>query len=90
MTGPLKVPSEKNEQLEFPFPALRRRRRGEAAPSGEAASWLHWKGKLTVLRLSAFILPAASRSRDTDQLAWETPSCYYPQAKLRLKLMGGG
>jgi hypothetical protein len=27
-------------------PALRRRRRGEAAPSGEAASWLHWKGKV--------------------------------------------
>jgi hypothetical protein len=27
--------------------ALRRRRRGaEAAPSGEAASWLHWKGKV--------------------------------------------
>ncbi len=30
-------------------PALRRRRRGEAAPSGEAASWLHWKGKVSVL-----------------------------------------
>jgi hypothetical protein len=27
-------------------PALRRRRRGEAAPSGEAASCLHWKGKV--------------------------------------------
>jgi hypothetical protein len=55
-------------------PALRRRRRGEAAPSGEAASWLHWKGKVTVLRLSAYILSAASR--DTALRAWETPSCY--------------
>jgi hypothetical protein len=27
-------------------PALKRRCRGEAAPSGEAASWLHWKGKV--------------------------------------------
>jgi hypothetical protein len=52
-------------------PAPRRRRRGEAAPSGEAASWLHWKGKVTVLRLSAYILPAASR--DTARRAWETP-----------------
>jgi hypothetical protein len=26
--------------------ALRRRRRGEAVPSGEAASWLHCKGKV--------------------------------------------
>jgi hypothetical protein len=34
--------------------ALRRRRRGEAAPSGEAASWLHWKGKVCVLCLSAY------------------------------------
>jgi hypothetical protein len=33
--------------------ALRRRCRGEAAPSGEAASRLNWKGKVTVLRLSA-------------------------------------
>jgi hypothetical protein len=55
-------------------PALRRRRRGEAAPSGEAASWLHWKGKVTVLRLSAYILPAASR--DTARRAWRKPSCY--------------
>jgi hypothetical protein len=39
-------------------PALRRRRRCEVAPSGEAASWLRWKGKVTVLRLSAHILPA--------------------------------
>jgi hypothetical protein len=68
------------------YPALRRRRRCEAAPSGEAASWLHWKGKVSVLRLSAYILPAASR--DTARRAWETPSCYYPQAKLML--MGGG
>ncbi len=29
-------------------PALRRRRRGEAASSGEAALWLHWKGKSLV------------------------------------------
>jgi hypothetical protein len=48
-------------QVVTPGPALRRRRHGEAAPSGEAASWLHWKGKVSVLRLSAYILPAASR-----------------------------
>jgi hypothetical protein len=29
-------------------PAPRRRRLGEAAPSGEAASWLHWKGKVSL------------------------------------------
>ncbi len=34
---------------------------GEAAPSGEAAPWLHWKEIVTVLRDSAYILPAASR-----------------------------
>ncbi len=39
-------------------PALRRRRRCEMAPSDKAASWLRWKGKVTVLRLSAHILPA--------------------------------
>jgi hypothetical protein len=44
-----------------------RRGRGEAAPSGEAASWLHWKGKVCALRLSAYILPAASR-RDAARL----------------------
>ncbi len=61
-------------------PALRRRCSGKAAPSGEAASWLHWKGKVTVLCLSAYILPAASQ--DAAWRAWESPSCYYPQAKL--------
>ncbi len=40
-------------------PALRRRRRGEAAPWGEAASWLHWKGK--VLSIARFLLYPASR-----------------------------
>jgi hypothetical protein len=54
--------------------ALRRRRRGEAAPSGEAALWQHWKGKVTVFRLLAYILPAASR--DMAWRAWEIPSCY--------------
>jgi hypothetical protein len=39
-------------------PALRRRRRGEAAPWGEAASWLHWKGK--VLSIVCFLLYPAS------------------------------
>jgi hypothetical protein len=67
-------------------PALRQRRRGEAAPSGEAASWLHssWKGKVTVLCLSAYILPAASR--DTARRAWETPSCYYMSIHVISKL----
>jgi hypothetical protein len=55
--------------------ALRRRHRGEAAPSGEAASWLHWKGKVTVLRLSAYILPAASL--DMARRAWETPTSLF-------------
>ena len=41
--------------------------------------------KSGLLRVTAYILPAASR--DTARRAWETPSCYYPQAKL--KLMGG-
>jgi hypothetical protein len=34
---------KKNNSL---CPALRRCCRGEAAPSGEAALWLHWKGKV--------------------------------------------
>ncbi len=57
-------------------PALRRRRRGEAAPSGRCSfvATLYCKGKVSVLRLSAYILPAASR--DTARRAWETPSCY--------------
>jgi hypothetical protein len=42
-------------------PALRRRRRGEAAPSGEAASWLHWKGKVwSIARFLSY--PASSIS----------------------------
>ena len=41
--------------------------------------------KSGLLRVTAYILPAASR--DTARRAWEIPSCYYPQAKL--KLMGG-
>jgi hypothetical protein len=40
--------------------ALRRRHRGEAALSGEAASWLHWKGKVWFIARFR-ILPAASR-----------------------------
>ncbi len=63
-----------------------RRRGGAIERSSLAASWLHWKGKVCVLLLSAYILPAASR--DAAQRAWGNPSCCYPQAKL--KLMGGG
>jgi hypothetical protein len=55
-------------------PALRRRRRGEAAPSGEAASWLHSQGTVCVLRLRAFIMPAASR--DAALRLEGNPSCY--------------
>jgi hypothetical protein len=52
-----------------PGPALRRRRRSEAAPSesesGEAASWPSYRDigreKSGLLRVSAYILPAASR-----------------------------
>ena len=40
-------------------PALRLRRRGEAAPSGEAASWLHWNGKFW--SIARFLLYPASR-----------------------------
>jgi hypothetical protein len=68
-------------------PALRLRSSGShAGPSGEAALWLHWRGKVSVIRLLAYILPAASR--DAARLAWGNPSCYYPPAKR--KLMGGG
>ncbi len=40
-------------------PALRQRRRCEAAPLGEAASWLHWKGKVRCIL--PFCLYPASR-----------------------------
>ncbi len=40
-------------------PALRRRRRGEAAPSGEAASWLHWKGKVRFIARFRLSYPAS-------------------------------
>ncbi len=42
-------------------PALRRRRRCEAAPSGEAASWLHWKGRVWSIASARFSLYPASR-----------------------------
>ncbi len=66
--------AKKNEQ--FPLSCPQARRRGEAAPSGEAASWLHWKGKVCVLRKSAYIRPAASR--DAARQAWGSRglSCY--------------
>jgi hypothetical protein len=51
---------------------------GEAAPSespsGEAAPWLHTKGKVSVLRDSAYIRPAASRERHGG--LGGNPSCY--------------
>jgi hypothetical protein len=40
-------------------PALKQRNRCEAAPSGEAVSWLHWKGK--VWPIAHFRLYPASR-----------------------------
>jgi hypothetical protein len=45
-------------------PSLRWRRRGEAAPSGEAASWLHhdWKGKVcSIARFRVCLVYPASR-----------------------------
>ncbi len=62
----------KNEQFPLSCPQASPPRRGGAI--GRAASWLHWKGKVTVLLLSAYILPAASR--DTGRRAWGNPSCY--------------
>jgi hypothetical protein len=41
------------------FPALRLRSRCKAAPLGEAASWLHWKGKVSFI--ACFLLYPASR-----------------------------
>ncbi len=58
------------------------------APSGDEAQWLHWKRKsaLVLLLNSVYIQPAASL--DAALQAWESPSCSYPQAEI--KLMGGG
>jgi hypothetical protein len=42
--------SEKNEQFPLSCPQAAPPRRGGAIGRGEAASWLHWKGKVTVLR----------------------------------------
>ncbi len=60
----------------FHCPSLRRRRRGEAAQSGEAASWLHWKGKVwSVARFGLY--PASSVSGPSAaRRAWGNPSCY--------------
>ncbi len=57
-------------------PALRRCRRGEAAPSGrcEAAQWLHWKGKVwSIARFRLY--PASSSGRCPAGLG--NPSCYW-------------
>ncbi len=43
--APIRAPRAKKTNNSH-CPALRRRRRGEEAPSGEATSWLHWKGKV--------------------------------------------
>jgi hypothetical protein len=61
-------------------PAARRRHRAK-----QHRGYIGWE-KSGLLRVSAYILPAASR--DAARRAWGNPSCYYPQAKL--KLMGGG
>ncbi len=42
-------------------PAVRRRRRGEAAPSGEAASWLHCKGNEVRSSARCRLYPVTSR-----------------------------
>jgi hypothetical protein len=47
--------SEKNGQC--PLPVLRRRRRGEAVPLGEAASWLYWKVNYAFLLISCLPRP---------------------------------
>jgi hypothetical protein len=63
-------------------PALRRRRRGEAAPSGKAAKWLHWKGK--VWSIARFRLYPASRvsGRGPAGLARGKPKLFLGSSEL--------
>ncbi len=62
-------PRKKMNNSHSPQAALRRRRRrsGEAAPSGEAASWLQWKGELVYC---AFPLISCKPRR--GPAGWET------------------
>ncbi len=69
--------AKKSKRFPLSCPQAARRRQ-------RAKPWLYWKGKVSALRDSAYILPAAFR--DAATRAWESTSCSYPQAKLKLIL----
>jgi hypothetical protein len=69
--------------------ALRpRRTRGEAAPSGEAASWLHWMGK--VWFVAGFLLYPASRVSGRGPAGLGKPKLLLPTGQTKAHGWGLG